>query len=170
MTWRVVCSGRSSRHEGCGCQGTGAASLQAAYCCQGPVSDAWVSLPSIRFTSSSVTDVPAYLLIWVMFMPVLVMCDRYYGICFLNTLLLSHDERQLASRLLTVYFTFFKVRRPHINRPHTDNWLNGECPDVTWTLNQYVYVCVCVCVCVFSCYFFKSMFVIRHFIGWHMAC
>ena len=36
---------------------------------------------------------------------------RYYAVCFLNTLLLSHDERHLASRLLSVYFTFFKVTK-----------------------------------------------------------
>lgn len=34
---------------------------------------------------------------------------QYYGICFLNQFILSAEEQQLASRLLTIYFSFFKM-------------------------------------------------------------
>jgi len=34
---------------------------------------------------------------------------QYYGVCFLNQLMLSEDEKQLALRLITIYFSFFKV-------------------------------------------------------------
>ncbi|KAJ1082064.1 hypothetical protein NDU88_002234 [Pleurodeles waltl] len=33
---------------------------------------------------------------------------QYYGICFLNQTILSHDERDLANNLITVYFCFFR--------------------------------------------------------------
>ncbi|XP_069510208.1 CCAAT/enhancer-binding protein zeta [Ambystoma mexicanum] len=33
---------------------------------------------------------------------------QYYGICFLNQTILSHDESDLANNLITVYFCFFR--------------------------------------------------------------
>ena len=35
--------------------------------------------------------------------------SRYYAVCFLNQLLLSQQDKPLASRLITIYFSFFKV-------------------------------------------------------------
>lgn len=34
---------------------------------------------------------------------------RYYAVCFLNQVVLSHDESKLASRLLSLYFSFFRT-------------------------------------------------------------
>ena len=34
---------------------------------------------------------------------------QYYGVCFLNQLILTKMENQLASRLLSIYFSFFKM-------------------------------------------------------------
>ncbi|XP_037541965.1 CCAAT/enhancer-binding protein zeta [Nematolebias whitei] len=34
---------------------------------------------------------------------------RYYAVCFLNQVVLSHDESELASRLLSLYFSFFRT-------------------------------------------------------------
>ncbi|XP_022088681.1 CCAAT/enhancer-binding protein zeta-like [Acanthaster planci] len=34
---------------------------------------------------------------------------QYYAICFLNQLILSHDEPDLATKLIVVYFSFFKA-------------------------------------------------------------
>ncbi len=45
----------------------------------------------------------------VTFISVLVICFRYYAVCFLNQLILSHDEPDLATKLIIVYFSFFKV-------------------------------------------------------------
>ncbi len=39
----------------------------------------------------------------------MVFC-RYFAVCFLNQLLLSHREAALASRLVLLYFSFFKVK------------------------------------------------------------
>lgn len=36
---------------------------------------------------------------------------RYYCICFVNRLLLSHEERDLAVKLIRLYFSFFKVTK-----------------------------------------------------------
>ena len=35
--------------------------------------------------------------------------DRYFGVCFLNQLILSKRESVLASKLVLLYFSFFKV-------------------------------------------------------------
>jgi len=34
---------------------------------------------------------------------------QYYAICFLNQIVLSHQEKEIASRLISLYFSFFKV-------------------------------------------------------------
>ncbi|XP_038072284.1 CCAAT/enhancer-binding protein zeta-like isoform X2 [Patiria miniata] len=34
---------------------------------------------------------------------------QYYAVCFLNQLILSHDEPDLATKLIVVYFSFFKA-------------------------------------------------------------
>ncbi|XP_070578508.1 CCAAT/enhancer-binding protein zeta-like [Ptychodera flava] len=34
---------------------------------------------------------------------------QYYGICFLNQFVLSHDEQLLAAKLITIYFSFFRT-------------------------------------------------------------
>ena len=34
---------------------------------------------------------------------------RYYSVCFLNQLSLSHAEKELAGQLIKIYFAFFKV-------------------------------------------------------------
>ncbi|KAM4694090.1 CCAAT/enhancer-binding protein zeta [Discoglossus pictus] len=34
---------------------------------------------------------------------------QYYGVCFLNQTILSHDESDLANQLITVYFSFFRA-------------------------------------------------------------
>lgn len=34
---------------------------------------------------------------------------QYYAACFLNQVILSHDEADLAARLITIYFTFFNA-------------------------------------------------------------
>ncbi|XDV41644.1 hypothetical protein PO909_010465 [Leuciscus waleckii] len=34
---------------------------------------------------------------------------QYYAACFLNQVILSHEEADLAARLITIYFTFFNV-------------------------------------------------------------
>ncbi|XP_030053962.1 CCAAT/enhancer-binding protein zeta [Microcaecilia unicolor] len=33
---------------------------------------------------------------------------QYYGICFLNQTILSHEESELANKLITIYFSFFR--------------------------------------------------------------
>ena len=35
--------------------------------------------------------------------------SRYYAVCFLNQLQLSQQMSDLAARLITIYFSFFKV-------------------------------------------------------------
>ncbi|MGH0126400.1 UNVERIFIED_CONTAM: hypothetical protein FKN15_030264 [Acipenser sinensis] len=46
---------------------------------------------------------------------------QYYAICFLNQLVLSHEESGLASKLITIYFSFFRglverlLYRPNVN-------------------------------------------------------
>ncbi|XP_034017542.1 CCAAT/enhancer-binding protein zeta isoform X2 [Thalassophryne amazonica] len=34
---------------------------------------------------------------------------QYYSVCFLNQVVLSHSEAELASRLIAIYFSFFRV-------------------------------------------------------------
>jgi len=34
---------------------------------------------------------------------------QYYAICFLNQIVLSHEEKAIASKLVSIYFSFFKV-------------------------------------------------------------
>ncbi|XP_071963136.1 CCAAT/enhancer-binding protein zeta-like [Antedon mediterranea] len=34
---------------------------------------------------------------------------QYFGICFMNQVILSHDEEDLATRLMVIYFSFFKA-------------------------------------------------------------
>ncbi|XP_073416225.1 CCAAT/enhancer-binding protein zeta isoform X2 [Dendrobates tinctorius] len=34
---------------------------------------------------------------------------QYYGICFLNQIIFSHEESDLANQLITVYFSFFRA-------------------------------------------------------------
>ncbi|KAL4649005.1 CCAAT/enhancer-binding protein zeta [Arapaima gigas] len=43
----------------------------------------------------------------LMFRPNISPKAQYYAVCFLNQVVLSHDEAELASRLITIYFSFF---------------------------------------------------------------
>ena len=55
--------------------------------------------------------------------PMLTVClfsIRYYAVCFLNQLILSPKEKDVAARLITIYFSFFKVsgRKYHVGFCH----------------------------------------------------
>ena len=41
--------------------------------------------------------------------PCFLYVNRYYAVCFLNQVLLSAKESELALRLINIYFSFFKV-------------------------------------------------------------
>uniref|UniRef100_A0A8D0CFF2 CCAAT/enhancer-binding protein zeta n=1 Tax=Scleropages formosus TaxID=113540 RepID=A0A8D0CFF2_SCLFO len=43
----------------------------------------------------------------LMFRPNISPKAQYYAVCFLNQVVLSHEEADLASRLITIYFSFF---------------------------------------------------------------
>ncbi|XP_062857795.1 CCAAT/enhancer-binding protein zeta [Trichomycterus rosablanca] len=45
----------------------------------------------------------------LMFRPNISSKAQYYAACFLNQVILSHEETELASKLITVYFTFFQL-------------------------------------------------------------
>ncbi|XP_066532775.1 CCAAT/enhancer-binding protein zeta [Hoplias malabaricus] len=45
----------------------------------------------------------------LMFRPNISTKAQYYAACFLNQVMLSHEEADLATKLITVYFTFFRV-------------------------------------------------------------
>ncbi|TSP57647.1 CCAAT/enhancer-binding protein zeta [Bagarius yarrelli] len=45
----------------------------------------------------------------VMFRPNISAKAQYYAACFLNQVMLSHDEAELATKLITVYFSFFRL-------------------------------------------------------------
>ncbi|MBN3301753.1 CEBPZ protein, partial [Amia calva] len=45
----------------------------------------------------------------LMFRPNISPKAQYYSVCFLNQVLLSHDESDLASKLITIYFSFFRA-------------------------------------------------------------
>ncbi|XP_041105380.1 CCAAT/enhancer-binding protein zeta [Polyodon spathula] len=52
---------------------------------------------------------------------------QYYAICFLNQLVLSHEERDLANKLITIYFSFFRglVKRKDIESKMLSALLSG---------------------------------------------
>ncbi|XP_030200975.1 CCAAT/enhancer-binding protein zeta [Gadus morhua] len=45
----------------------------------------------------------------LMFRPNISGKAQYYAVCFLSQVLLSHEEAELAGRLISVYFTFFRA-------------------------------------------------------------
>ncbi|KAL7888530.1 hypothetical protein AOLI_G00035040 [Acnodon oligacanthus] len=45
----------------------------------------------------------------LMFRPNISPKAQYYATCFLNQVMLSHKEADLATKLITIYFTFFRV-------------------------------------------------------------
>lgn len=45
----------------------------------------------------------------LMFRPNISSKAQYYCTCFLNQVMLSHEEADLATKLITIYFTFFQV-------------------------------------------------------------
>ncbi|XP_076874181.1 CCAAT/enhancer-binding protein zeta isoform X1 [Brachyhypopomus gauderio] len=45
----------------------------------------------------------------LMFRPNISAKAQYYAACFLNQVMLSHEEADLATQLITVYFTFFRL-------------------------------------------------------------
>ncbi|KAI1897384.1 hypothetical protein AGOR_G00082750 [Albula goreensis] len=45
----------------------------------------------------------------LMFRPNVHTKAQYYAVCFLNQVLLSHEEADLASKLITIYFSFFRA-------------------------------------------------------------
>ncbi|XP_056150741.1 CCAAT/enhancer-binding protein zeta [Lampris incognitus] len=45
----------------------------------------------------------------LMFRPNISRKAQYYAICFLSQVLLSHEEASLASKLITIYFSFFRA-------------------------------------------------------------
>ncbi|XP_007255500.3 CCAAT/enhancer-binding protein zeta [Astyanax mexicanus] len=45
----------------------------------------------------------------LMFRPNISSKAQYYAACFLNQVMLSHEEADLATKLITIYFTFFRV-------------------------------------------------------------
>ncbi|XP_060074659.1 CCAAT/enhancer-binding protein zeta-like [Ylistrum balloti] len=52
---------------------------------------------------------------------------QYYGICFLNQLMLSEEELQLATKLIRLYFSFFKafVKRGEVDSKMMSGLLTG---------------------------------------------
>ncbi|XP_058469988.1 CCAAT/enhancer-binding protein zeta isoform X2 [Solea solea] len=45
----------------------------------------------------------------LMFRPNIAAKAQYYAVCFLSQVLLSHDEAELAAKLITIYFSFFRA-------------------------------------------------------------
>uniref|UniRef100_A0A673B4P5 CCAAT/enhancer-binding protein zeta n=1 Tax=Sphaeramia orbicularis TaxID=375764 RepID=A0A673B4P5_9TELE len=45
----------------------------------------------------------------LMFRPNIAPKAQYYAICFLSQVLLSHDEAELAAKLIAIYFSFFRA-------------------------------------------------------------
>uniref|UniRef100_A0A7N8WNQ8 CCAAT/enhancer-binding protein zeta n=1 Tax=Mastacembelus armatus TaxID=205130 RepID=A0A7N8WNQ8_9TELE len=45
----------------------------------------------------------------LMFRPNISTKAQYYAICFLSQVMLSHDEAELAAKLITIYFSFFRA-------------------------------------------------------------
>lgn len=45
----------------------------------------------------------------LMFRPNISAKAQYYAVCFLSQVMLSHDEAELASKLITIYFSFFRA-------------------------------------------------------------
>ncbi|KAJ8008883.1 hypothetical protein DPEC_G00083060 [Dallia pectoralis] len=45
----------------------------------------------------------------LMFRPNISLKAQYYAVCFLNQVLLSHDEAELAGKLISIYFSFFRA-------------------------------------------------------------
>uniref|UniRef100_A0A8C7PLC7 CCAAT/enhancer-binding protein zeta n=1 Tax=Oncorhynchus mykiss TaxID=8022 RepID=A0A8C7PLC7_ONCMY len=45
----------------------------------------------------------------LMFRPNINLKAQYYAVCFLNQVLLNHDEAELASKLISIYFSFFRA-------------------------------------------------------------
>ncbi|CAH1791855.1 unnamed protein product, partial [Owenia fusiformis] len=52
---------------------------------------------------------------------------QYYAICFLNQLILSEDDKELAARLIKVYFSFFKyfVKKGEVDGKMLSSLLTG---------------------------------------------
>ncbi|XP_019965229.1 CCAAT/enhancer-binding protein zeta [Paralichthys olivaceus] len=44
----------------------------------------------------------------LMFRPNISSKAQYYAVCFLSQVMLSHDEAELATKLITIYFSFFR--------------------------------------------------------------
>lgn len=63
----------------------------------------------------------------LMFRPNVSPKAQYYSVCFLSQVKLSHDEAELASKLLTIYFTFFRacVKRKDIESKMLSVLLSG---------------------------------------------
>ncbi|XP_029351916.1 CCAAT/enhancer-binding protein zeta isoform X2 [Echeneis naucrates] len=45
----------------------------------------------------------------LMFRPNISVKAQYYAVCFLSQVILSHDEANLATKLITIYFSFFRA-------------------------------------------------------------
>ncbi|CAJ1077686.1 LOW QUALITY PROTEIN: CCAAT/enhancer-binding protein zeta [Xyrichtys novacula] len=45
----------------------------------------------------------------LMFRPNISPKAQYYAVCFLSQVMLSHDETELAAKLITIYFSFFRA-------------------------------------------------------------
>lgn len=45
----------------------------------------------------------------LMFRPNISPKAQYYSVCFLSQVMLSHDEAELAAKLITIYFSFFRA-------------------------------------------------------------
>nr|XP_015210566.1 PREDICTED: CCAAT/enhancer-binding protein zeta [Lepisosteus oculatus] len=45
----------------------------------------------------------------LMFRPNISLKAQYYSVCFLNQILLSHEESNLANKLISIYFSFFRA-------------------------------------------------------------
>ena len=50
---------------------------------------------------------PAY--VAIAFQEMIEFCCRYFAVCFLNQLILTKRDRELATRLISIYFSFFGV-------------------------------------------------------------
>ncbi|XP_069787062.1 CCAAT/enhancer-binding protein zeta [Narcine bancroftii] len=54
----------------------------------------------------------------LLYRPNISLKTQYYAICFLNQLVLSHEESDLAGKLITVYFSFFHA---HVKKKQIDS-------------------------------------------------
>ncbi|XP_028997685.1 CCAAT/enhancer-binding protein zeta isoform X2 [Betta splendens] len=63
----------------------------------------------------------------LLFRPNISAKAQYYAVCFLSQVLLSHDEAELASRLISIYFSFFRacVKRKDIESKMLSALLSG---------------------------------------------